>query len=359
MKQRIAAFLAACVLFLAAPHTLRAQEEKPYLVALGDSITTGYEMAGGRYGNAGYVNLTAADLGLSRGEYINCAVNGYTVPDLLQLLPLFEEDIARADILVFDIGYNDVLQYVYSSIAMALGAGSMRDIRAAGALLSEEDVAEMLIRLDEEASGQMYTALYEAFDAGLHRVLDTLREYNADAPIYMQSLYNPLAALDVMNEFSNRVMGTMNDILRRAAEEYGCRFLDVFSAFAGHEHAYTNMDYNDIHPNEAGHEAIHKLFAAALREDGFLLTDGTKSETTAEPETETEPVTEPIRTVGTEPESKEAAETGTAHETAAAPTAAEPAVRFGVTFWIIGAAAVAAAGALAWILAHKAKRNNG
>lgn len=242
----------------------------PYLVALGDSITTGYELPGGRYGCANYVNLTAESLSLPQNGYANYAVNGYRAGDLLTLLPEYRDDIARAGILVFDIGYNDILSVLYSAMCRAMkGDYYLAEIAGAFRALPKEEQEETLRRLPSVEHEPYLLALYAQFEADLTAILDTLHEYAPEARIYMQSIYNPLAALGVFTDFSNGAVEKLNGILADAAKKYGCGFLDVYTAFSANESAYTYMSRWDIHPNEEGHRVISALFTEALEADGF------------------------------------------------------------------------------------------
>ncbi len=267
--RRIIFALLLCLLLFPVP-TVSAEADTPeiFLFALGDSITTGYELEGGRYGNAGYVNLAAKALGLTRENYENCAVNGYTAEDLIQLLPACEEFIRKADIIVFDIGYNDILGHMYGQICL----------KSCGEILSMPELQNAYSGMNDTKRQEIeamlgkvkFTALYESFEKELRTVLDFLQEQNRTAVIYMQSLYNPLAGLGIMEEFSDSVIREMNSILKRMADAYGCGFLDVYEEFSGHAEDYTYIRQYDIHPNENGHRAIFDLFAEALRKDGFL-----------------------------------------------------------------------------------------
>jgi len=288
MRTKLTAVLLILTLILAVIPAAEASGEDSglFLTALGDSITTGYGLPGGRYGSASYINLASAELELMRDNYVNFAVNGYTSADLLALIPACAEDIRRADILVFEIGYNDILGYMYSAMCLAAGDASlyMDELKAAVSCMDSAAAEACADALLSEASGPLFRALYENFEANLQSIVSLLREYNPEARVYMQSLYNPLAGLGFFREFSEAVVGGMNTVLARTAQTYGFGYLDVHAAFLGHETEYTRIDSYDIHPNEAGHLAIFELLCDALTEDGFLPGE---AETTAEAETVT------------------------------------------------------------------------
>ncbi|MBE6561934.1 MAG: SGNH/GDSL hydrolase family protein [Ruminococcaceae bacterium] len=269
--------LVCTLIFSSVPISAEEEEADLFLLALGDSITTGYELEGGRYGNAGYVNLAAQALGLTRESYENRAVNGFTTADLIELLPSCEEWIRKADIIVFDIGYNDILGHMYSQICMK-SCGEILSMPQLQDAWSDMEDAKRL-NIENALEKVDFTALYKQFEERLSSVLGFLQAQNSDAVIYMQSLYNPLAGLGVMEEFSDSVIRRMNSSLKQQADAYGCRFMDVYAAFSGHAEEYTYINRYDIHPNEAGHQAIFDLFAEALRKDGFLPDKESAAET--------------------------------------------------------------------------------
>ncbi len=280
LKKVLTLFL--CFVLLPIRHVSGTDERTPddlFLLALGDSITTGYELEGGLYGNDGYVNLAARELGLTRDQYENRAVNGYTTADMLKLLPLCTEDIRRADIIVFDIGYNDILGQVYTRICTQI-AGEICDIPKLQAAYAELTAEQHQAVLDSLGKVN-YASLYKRFETELRAILEYMRAENKDAHIYMQSLYDPFGGMGVMEAFSDSVVREMNRVIRRTAEEFGCGFLDVYTAFYGRGTEYTYIGEYDIHPNEAGHRAVFELFADALRHDGYLPSAESAPETGA------------------------------------------------------------------------------
>ncbi len=268
MKGRM---LIACVLaaILCLP-SAGTGREKPYLAAFGDSITTGFTLPGGRYDCASWLNLTAETLGLGEDDYVNFAENGARAADVLAQIRAHTDEVRRARILVFDVGYNDILGTLYDTMANALGEYAAARLPETWEALTEQEKETLCSRLTAAAQTETFRAILAAFRDGVKEILGALREANPDARIYMQSIYNPFAAWDALRAYSDAVVGSVNRILCEEAEEAGCRFLDVFAAFRDHEKLYTNMEHYDIHPSEAGHAAIGALFLDALRADGYL-----------------------------------------------------------------------------------------
>ena len=105
----------------------QTEETKPQtLLALGDSLTTGYGLAnytpgGSPYLCNSYINQIAKAMGLEGGQtYINRAVNGDRSADLAKLLPSLENEVKSADMIIITIGGNDLLSLL-PSIASQIG----------------------------------------------------------------------------------------------------------------------------------------------------------------------------------------------------------------------------------------------
>ena len=136
---RIASLLA--VLALLSALAVPASAAKPeFMLALGDSITTGYGLDGyaetDPYECASYTNIVAEALGLeAKSAYVNKAVNGATSADLLKLLPDVENYLGYSDLVVVTIGGNDLLQSV-SIIASAVAGKSVSGLSASIDVLS-------------------------------------------------------------------------------------------------------------------------------------------------------------------------------------------------------------------------------
>ena len=84
--------VAAMIAALAVCPAQAAEQKYEFMLALGDSITTGYGLDGeAPYDCASYANLVAESLGLeAKKSYVNRAVDGATSKDLLKLLPELE-----------------------------------------------------------------------------------------------------------------------------------------------------------------------------------------------------------------------------------------------------------------------------
>ena len=84
-----------------------------FMLAIGDSITTGFGLEGydelDPYTCNSYTNLIANALSLNgKDTYINKAVNGATSADVLAYLPDIANYLGYADLIVVTVGGNDL-----------------------------------------------------------------------------------------------------------------------------------------------------------------------------------------------------------------------------------------------------------
>ena len=123
--------VAAMIAALAVCPAYAAEQKYEFMLALGDSITTGYGLDGeAPYDCESYANIVAQSLGLdARSSYVNRAVDGATSKDLLNILPDLENYLGYSDLIVVTIGGNDLLQSV-SIIASAVAGKSVTGLSA-------------------------------------------------------------------------------------------------------------------------------------------------------------------------------------------------------------------------------------
>lgn len=207
-----------------------APEDAPLLLVMGDSIAYGQ-------GLTDPVSQCYGALVAEREGYVlqNRAVNGYMTRDLLNLLQFndsLKEQAAQADLLVISIGGNDFLRQV--------------DRMARDLLHGELDTLDGILRELED---------------NLDSILTRLRELNPEAPILLQTLYNPFynPLRGACAAMIDRLNGVYRDYLQEHPGAY--RLLDVAAAFEGHPE-YISSD--NIHPSQEGHQAIARVLTAYL-----------------------------------------------------------------------------------------------
>ena len=296
------------------------------LLALGDSLTTGYGLdnyvpGGDPYRCASYINTVAEAMGLVAGEtYVNRAVNGDTTGDLASLLPRIEEEVKAAEMIVISIGGNDFLDLLPEIASHLVGEDVTR----------LEDVADALLNVSEEAIAELagsswFLTKIAVTLTKLNNNLSTITSYlNNTAPharvIFLQQ-FNPLVkvpGLSDFGDFAQPFLDNLNTALKKACATYGYETVDIPSVINCDAAGLTNILEYDIHPNAKGHLEMAKLLASYLEVDLKLPEEtGDAEETTAAEPEETVAISE--ETTGFAPEtaapSVETMDSGSAADT--------------------------------------------
>lgn len=291
---RIASLLAVLALLsaLAVPATAAKPE---FMLALGDSITTGYGLDGyaetDPYECASYTNIVAEALGLeAKSAYVNKAVNGATSADLLKLLPDVENYLGYSDLVVVTIGGNDLLQSV-SIIASAVAGKSVSGLSASIDVLSAAGPEKFAALSSNTSFQSKMGAVLATYATNLAATAKIIKEKAPTARIIFLKQYNPLKnvpGFETFGEFADTLFMSINSSIDTVCAAYGFEALDVPSVIDVNAAALTNMPNYDIHPNADGHKEIAKLLTEYLNTVPF------NPETEPVTEPETEPVTEPV-----------------------------------------------------------------
>ena len=307
------------------------------MLALGDSLTTGYALPdyvdeNDPYACKSYANLIAAAMGLQGGDtYINRAVNGDTSSNLASRLPGMKGDVQKAELIVISIGGNDMDRLIPLILYKVTGKQITEYSQMAAALQGVAPEAYASLENDAEVQGAIADAVAKLKD-NLKTVSDMIKENAPDARVIFLQQYNPLHVQGFSDfaAFSQKSLDAANAAIAENAQSYGFEVLDVPSIINSRAAELTNIQKFDIHPNEQGHLEIAKLLAAHL---GISLdpAENTTAETTAAPEETTEQAT-----VTTDvPESEAPTQTDAATESATQPTA--PAQNSGCQSAVLGA----------------------
>lgn len=312
MKKTLKKFISfVAVLSLLASLAIPASAAKPeFMLAIGDSITTGYGLDGydeaNPYDCESYTNILAESLGLkARDSYINKAVNGATSADLLKYLPEIENYIGYSDLIVVTVGGNDLLQSI-SIVASAVAGKTVTGLSASIDVLTAT-APEKFATLSTNTSFQTKMgAVLTSFATNLTATAKIIKENAPDARVIFLKQYNPLKNVPGFADFGNfadTLFASINASIDTVCAANGFEVADVPSVIDINAAALTNMLNYDIHPNADGHKEIAKL----------LITHLANTPAVTEPMTEpvTEPATEPVTEPITEPETTEAPTTET------------------------------------------------
>lgn len=228
-----------CMLFFLSPCLVCAKD----VVALGDSITTGY----GVEENESYVSLFCQGLKKEMKEEVHCtnlAVNGLTSSGLIDLLQLEEtrKQIKTSDYVLMSIGGNDFLKELTSNLSTYLTV---------------------------QESYPQVTVIGNTLIKNLSTILDEITRINPHVKIFLVPLYNPykvllkrnLVLVDSFNATKKNYINTAVDYPQVIIKEELSNTLE--------RKEYLNVSTKerniDPHPNRLGHDAIAKVMIEEIK----------------------------------------------------------------------------------------------
>ena len=208
---------------------IKKDNEKLSIVALGDSLTRGV----GDDNGDGYVKRLTTKLTDRYDQKIslsNLSVSGAKTADLLTLLetPGTKHTIKNADLIVMTIGGNDLFP----------------------------GVETLTTNLSE------YKPDTNAFITNSKKMLDIIRSYNSDAPIYWISLYNPFEDFKELGDTSKFVIDWNHQMQSLATQYPNLYIIPVFDLFQGQVKNFLYSDH--FHPNKKGYEAISERLIQSI-----------------------------------------------------------------------------------------------
>ncbi|MCD8511504.1 MAG: GDSL-type esterase/lipase family protein [Bacillus sp. (in: Bacteria)] len=239
--------IAALLLFVTSfifPTNIAAEEveTKPSLVALGDSITAGYNLPNSA--KDAFPNF----IGDGVYEVTNLAVPGWTSTDLLLALkddPAFAESLQTADLITLNIGNNDLLHAIDFY-------GLMEDPSSFNPDTIEDDLLE--------ARRILWQNLTE--------IVSIIRFYSTE-PILFYTIYNPIMSdnsflWELIYIIVDEVIMEVNEniIATHHLEEEKIHVVDAYSMFSGMQNDFIIV--GDIHPNQLGQKALASIANDAI-----------------------------------------------------------------------------------------------
>ena len=295
VMKRIVSLITLLALFAALVVPASAAKKPEFMLALGDSLTTGYGLenyvgAGDEYNCASYTNQVAEALGLvAKESYINKAVNGATSADMLALLPEIEKYIGYADLIVVTVGIYDLMEVV-PMIASAVADKNITSLEGAINALSAATPAQFAA-LEKNTNYQTkLKAFVTKYEKNLGDICALLKTYAPEARVIFLQQYNPVHNVPGFGDFgsyADLLIGNINTSMEKISTENGYEVVDVPSVINENAVGLTNMLNYDVHLNADGHTQVARLL------NTYLFTS---FDTEEETEPETEPVTEPETT---------------------------------------------------------------
>lgn len=206
-----------------------AQEGPLTYVSLGDSLAVGVGASDPR--EKGYAPLHRDFLEGQTGREVRLIQLGISGETTESLINAPESQLGRAE--------TALRENPGAALTLSIGAND---------LLREADGTDA----EREAALARYAE-------NLDYILRTLNDASDPAPeITVLAIYNPAPG-----SFTDEWAGRLNDEVRAVARRNGARVAAADRAFRGHEAEYSHYDqYSwDIHPTDAGYEALARAFA--------------------------------------------------------------------------------------------------
>ncbi|TCJ81251.1 UNVERIFIED_ORG: lysophospholipase L1-like esterase [Bacillus cereus] len=189
------------------------------IVSLGDSLTRG---VGDKEG-IGYIGRMKEDLQKDYKQKValtNLAVSGAKMPDLLKQMESSgaQYSIKQADVIVLTIGGNDLFPGW-----------------------------ESLGKIDLET----YRPDTETFQNEAKKIIEEIRKFNTDSPIFWLGLYNPFEDVEDLKGSSNIVVDWNASLEKLALNNKNVYITPTFDLF---QNRGKDLLYSDhFHPNEVGY----------------------------------------------------------------------------------------------------------
>lgn len=254
--KKIIALLLMTLIFVSSAATIFATEAKQnVMTVLGDSIASGYGLD--NINDSYSAIITEA----KSYETFNYAVPGHKTSDLINVLnnnSAAIETLKKSDLIVISIGGNDLLG--------ALGNASTSD---------------MLDVMFNGANSKVVKSLLASVETNLNTIFTRIRKLNADAPIIIQNMYNPLYANAQYSAYADIVDGfapNFNNLFINMTKTYSKVYLtDIYTAFDNYydkNKSYDIIHSDGIHPSKKGHALIADVILGDITklEDAGILT---------------------------------------------------------------------------------------
>lgn len=235
-RKAVSAILSFVIIVLSLSAISYADAEKLNYVVLGDSIALGF----GVYNNdeACYGRIVANTNGYN---YSNYAINGWRTMDLKEQIKQenIKNDIINADIISLSIGGNDYLQQNLPVLFIDVVSKEYQYI---------DDIEKI-------------------FRDNFAEIMATIREYNPDATILVQTLYNP--RFDLLRSFYGIAVERINRSIYAYLDENPDEFelVDVYSVFTADHPEYIAVD--SVHPSAEGNYKLAEMVLEKLVELGI------------------------------------------------------------------------------------------
>lgn len=244
------------------------------IVAVGDSITAGYE-PGMTEGSAvyGYVDrIKEQALFHNRTEVTNYGILGLTSTGLLNYLKAIQEGSAvTAD--TIQPGISDPRISVFAS---GIPETKTKLAQADTILITigGNDVSQLIEQSKSLSAEQLETTANElltVYKTNIQEILSVLTVINPDAQIILADQYQPVPKIAgesqyvMLSEIAAGFTQAVDEAVAALAQEgKSVKAAHVAERFVGKELSYTHIFNEDVHPNQSGYETIAKVMAESI-----------------------------------------------------------------------------------------------
>ncbi|GLX66029.1 stalk domain-containing protein [Paenibacillus glycanilyticus] len=253
----------------AAAASASAQPDPYRIVALGDSLTAGYEhgftVNSVPYGYVEQVYEQALFHGL-RAEYANYGIIGLKTEGLKLLLQAASDGrTVKPDEI------QEQLQDPRKDTLVGQTAQMAKSIRSADLIvltIGGNDLIPVMSKLLDGATNEEIATYIQAvlnqYEKDLETTIRTIASLNPKAQLVMADQYSPLP-LPVLKDGAAQLRSKLDQVSSRLGTDgIKLQIADVNSLFTGHEVEYTSIAQGDIHPNRLGYAAMGQAFAKTI-----------------------------------------------------------------------------------------------
>lgn len=286
----VAAVMAGILFAVAAPgETANAQLADGTIVytALGDSITDANAYTGKSWTSyPKYIQDDMDDAGMVKFKTHNDGVNGYKTSDVLNLIKTDKKviaDLKESDVISLFIGSNDLMHAPYNALG---DAGYIKNWWPIELKINSKEDAERIGKIVNDIytnpNNKYYKEYVKPIRSNLFAIMDTIRKYNPNAPIFLATAYNNDEGLEYLatgftgDESISKVflkaykslVVDMQGYFKEAVSTYPNTFY-VDMDWLGAKKYYqqdSKGNFLDIHPTYEGQKKIATTFELAFND---------------------------------------------------------------------------------------------
>ncbi|WP_054971079.1 SGNH/GDSL hydrolase family protein [Alicyclobacillus ferrooxydans] len=234
-----------------ASSTANSATKAPMLVALGDSITFGYNLPDTNHNSV--PSQSAYPYLIGKADHMKVSdlgIPGWTSTDLLNALSSanFDRVIQSANVVVIDIGSNDLLHL-------------------SGPLLQQAQANPTApIQLTQQQQAAFQQAI-TTFGGNITKIVAGVRKMT-NAPILLYNLYDPFPPGTGVNTVTEQLEAVENGLIAQvSASVPNVTVVDAHKAFAGQQTTFVRIAEGDVHPTLAGQGVLAQIGETALLPD--------------------------------------------------------------------------------------------